>query len=227
MTGGSDRGGVVTARYGRLISHPRIYQAQVVLTGRDRLEAAMAPVVSRAQAGRTEGVIVDVGGGTARARSMWPAGWRYISVDPDERHVDDHGGDDQSGAGDQHAAVDVEGLTIERVVGGAESIPLPDACAHNVLMSAMSHHLDDAQWSAALGEVERILEPGGALVFVDGVFSRWNPVSRLGWVLDAGRHPRRLDRLVTDLSSRFTIESMSRLTLLHDSVIVLARRRDH
>lgn len=185
---------------------------QVTLTGRDRLEAAMVPYVSRAVANRDEGVVVDVGGGTARARSMWPSGWRYVSVDPDERHLGEEDTGDDS---------------IERVVGGAESIPLPDGSADNVLMSAMSHHLSDPDWSAALREVDRILVPGGALVFVDGVFSRWNPVSRLGWMLDAGRHPRRLDRLVTDLSERFVIESMTRLTLLHDSVIVLARTRDH
>jgi SAM-dependent methyltransferase len=214
MSGGAERAGVVVARYGRLISHPRIYKVQVTLTGRDRLEAAMVPYVSRAVADRAEGVVVDVGGGTARARSMWPSGWRYVSVDPDERHVDDGG----TGSGGDDL--------IERVVGGAESIPLPDASADNVLMSAMSHHLSDADWSAALREVDRILVPGGALVFVDGVFSRWNPVSRLGWMLDAGRHPRRLDRLITDLSERFVVESMTRLTLLHDSVIVLARRRD-
>lgn len=214
MSGGVERAGVVVARYGRLISHPRIYKAQVTLTGRDRLEAAMVPYVSRAVAGRTEGMVVDVGGGTARARSMWPVGWRYVSVDPDVRHVED-----------ASSAPEPAGL-LERVVGGAESIPLPDASADNVLMSAMSHHLSDADWTAALREVDRILVPGGALVFVDGVFSRWNPVSRLGWMLDAGRHPRRLDRLVTDLSGQFVIESMTRLTLLHDSVIVLARTRD-
>jgi SAM-dependent methyltransferase len=214
MSGGAGSGGAFVERYGRIISHPRIYEAQVTLLGRSRLEAAMAPVVVRAVDGRPNGVVLDVGGGTARARSMWPSGWRYVSVDPDERHVGDNGNEADS----PHP--------IERLVGRAEALPMPDASVDNVLMSAMSHHLDDATWAAALSEVERVLAPDGTLVFFDAVFSRWNPVSRLGWMLDAGRHPRRLDRLITDLSERFAIESLNRLTQLHDSIIVLARRRD-
>ena len=134
------------------MKHPTVYKVQGALLGRDRLEAAMRPVVERAIGGAPTGTVVDVGGGTAEARALWPSGWRYIAVDNDER---------------------MDGIqtdSMERVTGSAEDVPLPDGVADHVLMSNVSHHLDDRTWAAALTEIRRMLRPDGTLIFVDALF---------------------------------------------------------
>lgn len=199
--------GRVRGLYSRAISHPRVYKAQGRLLGRDRLEAAMRPVVQRAVAGAATGTVVDVGGGTAEARALWPAGWRYIAVDNDERM---HG---------------IRTDSMERVTGSAEDVPLPDGLADHVLMSNVSHHLDDRTWSATLTEIRRMLRPDGTLIFVDGLFVRRDVVSRLGWFLDAGRYPRPEARLLADLSAVFDVVSVERLRLLHHCMVVEARQK--
>src|SRR3954466_12328821 len=104
----------------RALSPPRVYEAQGVLRGRDRLEAAMRPVVEQAVGGRAAGTVVDVGGGTAEARALWPSGGRYIARDNDTR-MEDIGPDG-----------------MERVTGSAGQVPLPDGLADHVLMSNVS-----------------------------------------------------------------------------------------
>lgn len=199
--------GRVQGLYSRAISHPRVYKAQGKIFGRERLRAAMRPVVDRAIGGAAVGTVVDIGGGTAEARALWPSGWRYVAVDNDER---------------------MHGLPtddMERVTGSVEDVPLPDGVADNVLMSSVSHHLDDPTWSSALTEIRRLLRPEGTLVFVDGVLVPGDAVSRLGWHLDAGRHPRRESRLLADLSAVFDVVSVDRLRLLHHVLVVEARQK--
>jgi SAM-dependent methyltransferase len=199
--------GRVRGLYSRAISHPRVYKAQGMLLGRDRLEAAMRPVVEQAVGGTAAGTVVDVGGGTAEARALWPSGWRYIAVDNDARMED------------------IRPDSMERVTGSAGRVPLPDGLADHVLMSNVSHHLDDRTWSAALTEIRRMLRPDGTFIFVDGVFVPGDVVSRLGWFLDAGRHPRPESRLLADVSSEFDVVSVDRLRLLHHVVVVEARQK--
>jgi SAM-dependent methyltransferase len=167
----------------------------------------MHPVVQQAVGGSSTGTVVDVGGGTAEARALWPSGWRYIAVDNDVRMED------------------IPSDSMERVTGSAGKVPLPDGLADHVLMSNVSHHLDDGTWSAALTEIRRMLRPDGTFVFVDGVFVPGDAVSRLGWFLDAGRHPRPESRLLADLSAEFDVVSVDRLRLLHRVVVVRARHK--
>jgi SAM-dependent methyltransferase len=199
--------GPVRGPYSRAISHPLVYRAQGVLLGRDRLEAAMRPVVEQAVEGSTAGTVVDVGGGTAQARALWPSAWRYIAVDTDARMED----------------IRPDGM--ERVTGSAAQVPLPDGLADHVLLSNVSHHLDDRTWSAALTEIRRMLRPDGTFIFVDGVVAPGDLVSRLGWFLDAGRYPRQESRLLADVSSHFDVVSVDRLRLLHHVVVVTARHK--
>ena len=191
------------------VSHPTVNRVQTRLLGRRRLEDHLRPVAGRTAEHRTTGVVVDVGGGTARSRAMWPAGWRYVSVDPDARVTTL---EDRDGA-------------VERVVGDAADLPLPDACASVVLMQCVSHHLDDDTWPAALDEAVRVLADDGHLVFLDGVWSDRRVVSRWFWRLDAGHHPRSADHLERSIGSRFDILDVDRFTLVHHSILVTARVR--
>lgn len=183
-----------------------MYRIQTRLLGRDRLTAALAPVVERTVGGRATGTVIDLGGGIAPYRDLWPESWTYYSVDPDERP----------------AQIGSASTRVVHLAGTAASVPLEAGVADMVFMSSMSHHLDDPVWSASLAEAERLCRPGGSFLFVDGV---WNPsrrISRLGWFVDGGRHPRSAHDLESAIAGTFSIEAVERLTLLHDVLIVVA-----
>jgi SAM-dependent methyltransferase len=193
----------------RVVSHPRVFQLQTALLGGKQLAQAIEPIASAIIGGRPSGTVVDVGGGTASARSLWPDGWDYISIDPDPRVV----------------GFDHPGCVTRRLVGDASKLGLRDHSLDVVLMKNVSHHLNDATWSGALSEVRRILKPDGWFLFVDGLWSRRRVVSRLGWALDAGRHPRRSDSIEGAIATMFDVANVERLTLLHDCIIVSGRPR--
>ena len=193
----------------KVISHPTLHRMQTRLLGQHKLDARLEPVAASTHIGRPPGLIVDVGGGSARSREMWPADWRYVSIDPDERMLE----------------VDIveDEVEIERLVGSADDIPFPDGSVDVVLMQCVSHHLDDEIWPNALSEISRILKPGGEFVFLDGVWSKRRVISRLFWRLDAGRHPRESTDLMRAIESRFEVVASEEFALVHHAILVTAR----
>ena len=201
----------VAGALSRVVSHPTVNRAQTALLGRHKLEARLRPVAARSNGGRTAGIVVDVGGGTARSRAMWPTGWTYVSIDPDVRVLGRDPGNGES--------------QVTRIVGDAGAIPLRDGSADVVLMQCVSHHLDATVWPRALTEAARIVKPDGHLVFLDGVWSARRWVSRVFWRLDAGRHPRTAADLETAIATSFDVVDVERFALVHDSILVTARPR--
>ena len=59
---------------------------------------------------------------------------------------------------------------VEVVTASAVSLPLVDASADIVVSNYCFHHLPDEGKERALGEVHRVLRPGGRLVFGDMMF---------------------------------------------------------
>lgn len=190
----------------RVVSHPRVFRIQTVILGGNRLAEAMQPAIETVTKDTDCGTVLDVGGGTASARSLWPAGWTYISIDPDHRVVE----------GEVHGGV-------SQIVGDATKLGFLDNSMDVVLMKNVSHHLNDAMWIRALAEVRRILKPDGWLLFVDGTWNGRRLISRLGWALDAGRWPRPFESLQDAIEVEFDVETVTRLTLLHDSIIMVNR----
>jgi SAM-dependent methyltransferase len=61
-------------------------------------------------------------------------------------------------------------VTFFKLAVGAEKIPRPDASYGLVTALDVTYHItDDAKWLAAVGEIARVLEPGGRLVVSDGL----------------------------------------------------------
>ena len=191
---------------GRIVSHPRVNEFQTRLLGRSRLEAHLNPVAARTFAALPIGTVVDIGGGTARSRSMWPAEWTYYSIDPDARVLD----------------VEPTEKPIERLVGDASALPLPDNTADVVLMQCVSHHLDDSIWPVSLAEANRVLKPGGSFIFLDGVWRKRRWFSRVFWKLDAGHFPRTSDQLERAIAKEFQVIETDRFNVVHHSILVTA-----
>jgi SAM-dependent methyltransferase len=193
----------------RIVSHPRVFQVQTALLGGNRLTKSLLPLVSRATKGVPSGTVVDVGGGTASARSLWPVGWTYISLDPDQRLVTFDNTDDG----------------MQRLVGDASRLALLDNSVDVVFMKNVSHHLDDTQWPNALAEIRRVLKPDGYFLFVDALFSQYRLISRLAWSVDAGRFPRVSEKVEQAIADSFDVEYLERLTLIHHCIMVTSRPR--
>ncbi len=65
-------------------------------------------------------------------------------------------------------------------LGGAQAVPLPDACCDGVLMLKSLHHVPVDLMDCALSEVRRILRPGGWLYVSEPVYAGpFNEIVRL------------------------------------------------
>ncbi|WP_058553770.1 class I SAM-dependent methyltransferase [Thiohalocapsa sp. ML1] len=60
---------------------------------------------------------------------------------------------------------------VRFVLGGAEAIDAPDASFDAVLMFKSLHHVPMAGMDQALGEIHRVLKPGGAALFSEPVYA--------------------------------------------------------
>ncbi|HEX6391741.1 MAG TPA: class I SAM-dependent methyltransferase, partial [Solirubrobacteraceae bacterium] len=59
-------------------------------------------------------------------------------------------------------------LTFVRLTVGDEPLPFPDASFDVVTMMDVAYHItDDARWANALGEIARVVRPGGRVVATD------------------------------------------------------------
>ena len=57
-----------------------------------------------------------------------------------------------------------QGLVVQLRVGSITGLPYPDAFFDAVITNLMFHHLDLAEKRAAVGEVARVLKPGGRYI---------------------------------------------------------------
>ena len=124
---------------------------------------------------RADADVVDVGAGTGKvARAAAARGWRVTAVDPAQGML---------AVLRQRAAI--EQVEIEVIAASAEATGLPSA-TFDVALAGEAYHWFDAP--AALGEMARIVRPGGGISFF------WN-------VIDADRLPLIADerRLVAEL----------------------------
>ncbi|MCG6941285.1 MAG: class I SAM-dependent methyltransferase [Thiohalocapsa sp.] len=66
---------------------------------------------------------------------------------------------------------------VRFVLGGAEAIDAPDASFDAVFMFKSLHHVPVTGMERALGEIQRVLKPGGAALFSEPVY--WGPFNEL------------------------------------------------
>lgn len=105
--------------------------------------------------------VVDVGSGTGLLTlALAPTVERVYAVDISPAMCEYLGAKAQS----------AELANVETVAASAVSLPLVDESADLVVSNYCFHHLSDGDKLRALREVERVLVPGGRLVFGDMMF---------------------------------------------------------
>jgi ubiquinone/menaquinone biosynthesis C-methylase UbiE len=107
--------------------------------------------VADLRAGQTA---ADVGAGTGfLTEGLLARGLRVVAVDPSQAMLD------------ALAAKLPAGAPVERRLGWAEALPLPDGTLDHVFANMCLHHVETPP--EAVAEMARVLRPGGTLVLTD------------------------------------------------------------
>ncbi|GAA3349502.1 class I SAM-dependent methyltransferase [Amorphoplanes nipponensis] len=84
------------------------------------------------------------------------------------------------------------GRDVELHTGDAQALPFPDEAFDTVVCALSLCTIPDP--AAAIGEMKRVLVPGGQLLLVDHIASTWPPIRAAQWLLErltiraAGEH---------------------------------------
>ena len=158
---------------GKVIRKARSYDlfSRKVSFGRDKLLKVAAPM-----SGET---VLDVGCGTGTLTMAI-----HGRIAPGEVHGIDASPEMIAVAVGKAAKV---GLDIDFQVAVVEALPFPDDRFDLVTSSLMLHHLPDDLKRTALGEIRRVLKPGGRFVAMDLAAESHSP---LGHLLSVTGHVR-------------------------------------
>jgi ubiquinone/menaquinone biosynthesis C-methylase UbiE len=130
---------------------------------------------------RAVGRVLEVAIGTGRSIPFYAADVQLTGIDLTPEMLD---------LARQRAAG--AGLSPELVVGDAEHLPFEDASFDTVVCELGLCSIPRP--AVALGEMARVLKPGGSLLLLDHVGSSWPPVWLLQWLVErvtipvAGEH---------------------------------------
>ena len=130
---------------------------------------------------RAHGNVLEVAVGTGRNLPHYPAGVTLTAIELSPAML----------AIARQRAVDL-GREVDFHEGDAEHLPFDDASFDTVLCALSLCTIPSPD--AALGEMRRVLRPGGRLLLLDHIGSAWPPVYAVQWLLErftisaAGEH---------------------------------------
>jgi ubiquinone/menaquinone biosynthesis C-methylase UbiE len=111
-----------------------------------------------------------------------------------------------------------KGLEIDFRVGVIESLPFSDASIDSVTSSLMMHHLPENLKVRGLGEIYRVLKPGGRLLIAD--FMRPTG-SFLNHLFIAFTRHQGLESGVEDLRKHLKDAGFSQVTQLEEQILII------
>ena len=130
---------------------------------------------------RAQGRVLEVGIGTGRNLPYYPADATITGIELSPAML----------AGARTRAADL-GMEVDLRTGDAQALPFPDASFDTVLCALSLCTIPDP--AAAIGQMHRVLVPGGRLLLVDHIASTWPPIRAAQWLLErltiraAGEH---------------------------------------
>jgi ubiquinone/menaquinone biosynthesis C-methylase UbiE len=192
----------------KAVAIPAVYDLSQWLVGGAQLAQIFADEVSGLP---DRGKVLDIGGGTGLYRKLFKSGWEYACLDPDPEKLD--------GFRAKHP-VD---LAIE---GSACEIPCSEDQFDCCLMIFVAHHLTDDELRKALGEVRRVLTPGGLLMLCDPLWAAANLRGRLLWSMDRGSHPRTVEALRAFVQQHLDVMRARSWKIHHEYGLIWARKSD-
>jgi ubiquinone/menaquinone biosynthesis C-methylase UbiE len=146
------------------------------------------------------GAVLEIGGGTGANLTYYHDVDRVTVVEPDP-HMRKK----------LRPKAVTASVPIEVSAAGAEALPLPDASVDTVVSTLVLCTVPDQ--ARALGEIRRVLRPGGRLLFVEhvraaGKWARWQDrIEPLWGLLLGGCHPNR-DTVSAIEEAGFEIEAL-------------------
>jgi ubiquinone/menaquinone biosynthesis C-methylase UbiE len=189
----------------RLAAHPWVYDQIQTLVGQKRLLERLSQEI----APLTPKVVVDIGGGTGTARSLFAPDCRYICLDLELPKLMDFRSKIPGGLA---------------ILGDATSMPIMDCCADMVICKSVTHHLTGSMLEKALDESRRVLRAGGHIILLDAVLNRQRFAGQVLWRLDRGSCPRAEEDLHKRIESRFKIIHWEKFAIYHEYIFGIGVR---
>jgi ubiquinone/menaquinone biosynthesis C-methylase UbiE len=130
---------------------------------------------------RAQGRVLEVAIGTGLNLPHYPAGVTITGIELSPAML----------AIARKRAADL-GRDVDLHTGDAQALPFPDEAFDTVLCALSLCTIPDP--AAAIGEMKRVLAPGGRLLLVDHIASTWPPIRAGQWLLErltiraAGEH---------------------------------------
>jgi SAM-dependent methyltransferase len=156
------------------LTHPKLYETVQRLMGADARRRDFSHEFVRARPGDR---VLDIGCGPAHLRAHLPE-VEYFGWEPNASYVEKA----RKTYGDRG--------TFHVGFFGPEQARSLDP-VDIAIVSAVLHHMDDAQASELFALLRQVVKPGGRVITLDNVFiERQNPIARLIIGFDRGRHVR-------------------------------------
>jgi ubiquinone/menaquinone biosynthesis C-methylase UbiE len=186
----------------RVVAHPSVYDLVQTLAGARELQRRVRPFLAE-----SDGVVLDVAGGTGAFGAAVPATSQYLLLDLDPQKV---------------SGFRAKRLPGDALVGDATALCLRDRSVDTALCVCAAHHLDDAQLRRFFAEAARVVRR--RLVFLDPLHTD-RVVSKLLWRYDRGSNPRTAATLEAEMNRGFVVEHAEQFRIHHSYTLLVGTPR--
>ncbi len=156
-------------------------------------------------------IVLDVGGGTGRLRSLWPTTCIYICLDVEWPKLQGFLSKYRKGAA---------------LLSDAIRNPLNSRSVDVVICVDVTHHIPDELLPLLFSESARVLKDSGKLILLDAIWAPARWLARLLWKYDRGSYPRAAATLHALVSKHFTIDYWEHYSVYHEYILCVATKRN-